>query len=146
MVLFSSVKLILISLVALYTSYLYIYKCENVSTLEAILHPINNHHKSLCDYVYKTEEFAKPHLSNAQSFLDKNVHSTEFFQKYQIHEHFVSYSTKAYEFVHPFLIEIYKLVEIVEVYVYDYSVLAWTKAVYFYNTTVVPKIKELTSK
>lgn len=141
----TSIKFILISLVSLYVSYLYIYKCENVSTLDTLLHPINSHHKTMCDYVYKTETFAKPHLENAQSLWVKNVHSTDLFKKYQIHEKAGKYSSIAYEYIHPVLIEVFKVIEIVEVYAYDYSILGFNKAKNFYETTVLPKYKELTN-
>lgn len=139
----TSLKFIVISLVVFYTSYLYMYKCESVSALESILHPLNHHHKCLCDYVDKSETFVKPHLATAQNFLDKNVHQTDFFKKHQIHEKIVGASTAAYDFAHPYLIEVYKVVEIIEVHAYNYLSSIYEKIVALYHGTVAPKVKEV---
>lgn len=97
----------------------------------------------MCGYVEKSEAFVKPHLATAQGFLDRNVHQTEFFKKHQIHEKLACACNTAYKFVHPYLIEIFKVVEIIEVHVYEYASALVAKVVALYHETIAPKAKEV---
>lgn len=136
----STFKLFVITLIVVYTSYLYSYKCENVSKLEAILHPLNNHHQSMCKYVDKSEEIVAPYAQKLHQFLDDHVHSTEVFQKYKLHEKMVCGINTGYNFIKPALFEVYKIIEIVEVKGYDYAVIGYNHALALYHEKVAPKL------
>lgn len=136
----STFKLFIISAIVLYTSYLYSYKCESVSTLETILHPMNSHHQSLCKYVYKSEEILTPYGHKLHGFLDDHVHSTQVFQKYDLHGKMVRGIDAGYSFIKPALFELYKLIEVLEVKGYDYAVIGYNHLVQLYHDKVAPKL------
>lgn len=140
-------KALLVTLLVTYTSYLLFYKCEQLTEsqfeheVKTILHPINHGHNQLCDGLSKAQTFLTPYGKKTQAFLDENVHSTEFFQKYQIHEKMVCCFNTAVTFIHPYAIKVYQVIEILEVHAYDHGVKLYEQGLQLYDEHVAPKLK-----
>ncbi|RCK62458.1 hypothetical protein Cantr_09269 [Candida viswanathii] len=125
MSLFAKVKCFLTCLIVYYITYLYNYKCPTLSTplqegIEHIIHPLSNQHSVLCEYLHSGVEFVEPYHAKVHAFLDDNVHNTQFFIDNKIEDKISDAKDKFTTYVYPYVHELYKLTDVVEVHVYDH--------------------------
>lgn len=129
----TSFKLAIISIITIYTSYLFFYKCDKINGLDSFLHPLHSHQSGLCQGVNKVETFATPYCKQLQVFLDDNIHNTEFFKKHEIHEKVVFGYEQALKVVDPVATKVFELIECGEVKAYDVASDIYSKGFNLYK-------------
>lgn len=156
-------KFLIVSLLSIYSLYLFTYKCSNLNesalehSAETILHPISHTHSQLCDGLNGGVNFINPYLTQAggflESFLDTHVHSHPYFKQYEVESKLTFAKSKVTcakcqynKYVHPYVLQLWQLIEVIEVQVYDQLVNAYEIAKVQYYTHVSPKVEEIKAK
>lgn len=129
---FAKIKCVLTSLLAIYAVYLFAYKCEQLNestfehSVESVLHPLSHTHSQACDALYKGHAYVQPYLDSAHKFLDTHVHSHPLFVQFKVESKIACLKAHYYKYVHHLVIQLFKYIEVAEVYAYD-TALAWYK-------------------
>lgn len=135
---FAKVKCFISSFLVIYAIYLYSYKC---STIEAnSLNPLFNAHSELCHVLTKGESYVQPYVAKVTQFLDTNVHSRPTFKQYKVEEKLSLAKSSYNKYVNPYVVEVYKLIEILELKVYQYYVLVLEQLKLVYTEKVAPLV------
>lgn len=136
---FAKIKCFITSFIAIYAIYLYSYKCSTIE--ENSLSPLFGAHSQLCLTLTKGETYVQPYLAKATEFLDTHVHSHHTFKQYKVEEKLSTAKTSYTKYINPYVVEVYKLIEILEVKVYEYYVLAVEHLKVVYAERIAPLIK-----
>lgn len=121
---FAKVKCFLACFIVYYISYMYNYKCPTLSTplqegIEHIIHPLSSQHSILCAYLQTGITTIEPYHAKVHTFLDENVHNTQFFIDNKIEDKISCAKSKFTTYVYPYIHELYKWTDVVEIQAYD---------------------------
>lgn len=144
--LFGRIKCFLSTFLLLYVVYLLSYKCVQLRetplehVTENVLHPLTHTHNQLCDTLSRGEQFVAPYVDHAKSFLEKNVYSNEKYVEYKISDKVGLVQAKYYEFVHPLVIKLFQIIEVIEYHVTEHLIEVYAKLQGLYHSKVAPKL------
>ncbi|ODV67394.1 hypothetical protein HYPBUDRAFT_157452 [Hyphopichia burtonii NRRL Y-1933] len=141
-----------LTLLVVYSAYLVNFKCSQLNetplehSSEVVLHPLSHHHNQICDGYNAGVNFAEPYLSKVHEFLDEHVHSHPYYKEYEVDSKLQLVKGKYLEIVHPYVIQLWQLIEVAEVHIYDHLVELYAHLKGQYESVVAPKITEIKEK
>lgn len=144
---FLKLKFLVTSFTLFYLTYLLTYKCPKVnetSLTEEVLHPLSQHHSTVCNGLSRGVEFVTPYVEKAHGYLDANVHPHIYnhpaYKEYKVEERFNCAKGKYFEHVWPRVLTVFSHFEVVEKQVADYAILYYGHAKSYYYNEIAPKL------
>lgn len=148
MSLFARVKCVISSLAVIYAIYLLTYKCHNLNEtpiehgVKSVFHPISHTHTQLCDGLNTGVNYIQPYLAQGHQLLEKHVYSHALYKQHNVDAKLACANNKYTTYVAPYVLHLWKLVEVVEKHVYDQLVVVWGIVLAQYNQHVAPLVAQ----
>lgn len=130
---FAKIRLIVTSIIAFYAIYLFSYKCVQLKesplkhAVGSVIHPLTHSHNQACEALSRGEVIVAPYVKKVSTFLDTHVHSHPLFKAYKVDQGLNFAKQQYFSFVYPLIIQLFKYVELAEVYVYGHGEVLYGK-------------------
>ncbi|CAH6721654.1 hypothetical protein CLIB1444_06S07074 [[Candida] jaroonii] len=111
-------KILIITIISIYSSYLFFYKCENVGLLD-YLHPLNHHQVKFCANLNSFEGFVSPYFKASGDFIEKSVFEHDLVKQYGVKGHVDSVVGHFKHHLGPLVEKLFQFIEFIEIKLYD---------------------------